>query len=700
METSIETFLEKYEMFERAGYTEQADVLCKKLLEAFPDERNTILLRAAEVRLNNGRLRDGLIDLIRIYEEGADPDVYDTILYLFYFPNREERMEKYHGNLELLEKYPHYRKEENIADLQYGLLWQDEDILIGADLEKREIKAYVRKRIKSAEELKPDHIALIVNELWMEDLLICEEKCRISASFMDADIPMYIAYDKEFWQLFLQECDVRCLAETGRVVFLAGENACRDYFREDMVSLPKTVLFNGTEERYGKMLVQERFFRQEEIERYKEEVDSYYKDHAKDVMDGIKSGTPRILFLTSRYTTVLQYHTRDCMKAAERLGCGTALLIEPDNLHDLSYTYILKMILKFKPDILLSLDHFRFEYNRIEIPKELVWVCWVQDPMAHIMDVNTPLKLGARDIVMNHYTTWKKFHEIGYNPKCLIDAPVPADACTYRKYEITPEEKEKYECDICFLCHITGVEKHLEAFLKRIPVEIREQVRQIYIGYQCYVYESGQSFFTEEEFRLYTEGAMAQHFGLRLSPSLLNLIAEDMYIDFGSQVYRQALVDWLIDAGYRNMKLWGNGWADNPRYAGFAMGPAKNGETLSKIYQCSKIVVGNNKQTTGAARAWESMLSGAFYMSNFIPPEADAVDIRKVMEPEKELVMFYDRDDLLRKVNYYLTHEEERRRMAETGHDIALEKMTFDGLMERVIREIPERVAELEEEQI
>ena len=122
------------------------------------------------------------------------------------------------------------------------------------------------------------------------------------------------------------------------------------------------------------------------------------------------------------------------------------------------------------------------------------------------------------------------------------------------------------------------------------------------------------------------------------------------------------------------------------------MGPAENGETLSKIYQASKIVVGNNFHASASARAWESMMSGAFYMSNYIPPERDAVDIRMIMKEDEELVIFHGKEDFLNKVEYYLTHEEERIRMAEIGQKAALERMTYDILMKRVVEGLPERL--------
>lgn len=61
------------------------------------------------------------------------------------------------------------------------------------------------------------------------------------------------------------------------------------------------------------------------------------------------------------------------------------------------------------------------------------------------------------------------------------------------------------------------------------------------------------------------------------------------------------------------------------------------------------------------------MLSGAFYMSNDVPDEEDVVNIRKIMTEDKNIVFFYNRQDLLQKIDFYLTHEPERKQMIEAG---------------------------------
>ncbi len=383
------------------------------------------------------------------------------------------------------------------------------------------------------------------------------------------------------------------------------------------------------------------------------------------------------------------------MQAASRLGCEVQLLMEPDGIHRVYERDIIQYIKRFKPDIIFNIDHFRFEYS--VIPKEIIWITWVQDPLPEIMDKETPLKLIDRDFVMNHFITWKKFKEVGYQVKCFMDAAIPADSHMYRPLCLN-EEYEKYACDICFVCHASNVDVHIVGVLEKVPEKLKEDVCVIYKGYQDYAYETGNIFYSEKEFKEYIEGILSFRYNIALIQEIINYLAEDMYSNFNQRVYRQVLVDWILDAGFTNVKLWGSGWREEERYEKYAMGIAENGEKLSKIYQASKIVVGNNVLTTSAARAWETMLSGGFYISNYIPEEEDAVDIRKIIEVGKEVVMFYNRDDLMEKLHYYLEHEEERKAMIERGRKAALNTMTYDILMKRVLDEITKCLEKDEDE--
>lgn len=689
MDQMVINYLEKALELEEKGYIDEAVLLCDKMKEAFPNDTEIILTEKAKLEFRNQRYKDALIDFIQAYTITQNGDIYDLVLATYLEPNLAELKERYQHNLELLRKYPFYKNDFDSEQLDIFVLWMDEQVLYAVDTSQKRFWAfpYIAHSGQEQQEIS----VMLLNGLWVSELLYFKNKTKKSEPFLDQEIPFYLVYDRIGWMLFAQAADLEFLLadEIKRTVILAGENSFSAYFEDSMAIHPTKVFDKGIRGHYIQLLDSIRCQKDRCFAEYLKENNAYYKKNRYEIIQNIQRGKPRILFWTSRFTTILQYHIRDCLQAAQRMGCQTELLMESDGVHAVYALTYQKYIHEFKPDMIFNVDHFRFEYD---IPDSLVWVVWIQDPLPFIMDKKTPARLTDRDLVLSHYISWKEFDEVAYNKKYLIEAPIPANASVYRQYELSFDELEQYACDICMVCHASDVDGHIDTILQRIPQNRREMVRSIYKGYQNYVYETGNVFYDKEIFAQYIQGAVQQHYSIVLKEKLLKAIVYDMWINFNQRVYRQALADWILDAGYVSVKLWGSGWQENAKYKDYAMGAAQNGKALSKIYQASKIVIGNNIMTTGAARAWETMLSGGFYLSNYIPPEYDAVDIRKIVQEGKEVAMFFDKEDLLHKIDYFLHHEKERQKMIQIGKKAALERMTFDRLMQKTVKEAGNRM--------
>ncbi len=701
MEHQLNQFMVKAFEFEENGCIKEALLLCEKCIQAFPEYKDDIELEIAKMYYRNGNKEKALLQLLGLLKRSQRNDILQLILDAYYYNDMQKYFKQYQDNCQQLEKYPYYFGEKisgNVNEIRFFPLLSGEKAVYYYDKKEKVMKAV--PRMKTSQEQLKDAVCAAFHILCKEDILLIEEATRKKNPYMDNENAILLVYSKETWELFLQLLDVRELAEYDRMIFLDSHANLKKVLISRRVEYPEILICDNVEE-INELISDARNELVREYKEVEEKLCRYYEENAQAVIEHIRNGNPRILFHTSRYTTALQYHIRDCMEAAQRLGMKTQLLIEENRLNaGISAVDSSKILSEFKPDIIFNIDHFRFEYVLYQKLKQIVYIGWVQDPLPNIMDFDAPKKLTSRDIVMTHYITWKGFQEVGYDARCVIDAPIPANAEIYKKYELTSLEKEKYSCDICFVCHASDVDGYLKKELLRYPEEHQNQLYEIYKGYQKYVLLSGNFFRTKADCKQFLEGALWQHYAVRLSDSIIESAAYQMYLRYNEVLYRQTLADWLIEAGYTNIKLWGNGWQNDKKYAQYAMGPAENGETLSKIYQASKIVVGNTFHATGSARAWESMLSGAFYMSNDVPPDRDSVDIRTIMKADEELVMFHGKEDFLNKVGYYLTHEEERVRMAEIGHKAALERMTYDILMKRVITELPERLKLLKQKSV
>ncbi len=687
MNNMIEQYLDKILNFEELGYVSEALRLLDKLLEIFESDRERLIFEKAKMEFRNGYIKDALFDFVSAYAMSGRDDIYELILEVYYHPNSHELKKTFENNIQHLDGYLHYRNEFKDDNLEVVPIWQDEEWLLCLDIGKKIFSFCLRD--KKGFDKKTEQVVMAINELWMEDILCLEANFQEGFKIVDSDLPMYMVYDRDYWTIFLQIYDIQGLLDKNRIVFLVGERSFYEYLKGRMVLLPTKCFFYGIQ-KYRTIYEQVLREIDEEIQIGEKEIETYYNKKAEEILQRIRMGKPRFLFWTSRYTTVLQYHSRDCMEAVQRLGCEAEMLIESDNIHRITKKDIVSIVSQFKPDMIFCIDHFRFEM--INLPKELIWITWIQDFLSNILDKNTPLKLTKKDFIMNHFTTWTRMKEIGYKEEFLIDAPIPANPYIYKPYELNAEEFKKYFCDICFVCHASDVENHIDTIVQDLQGRLKEAIYTVYKGYQAYIHDMGEIFYTKEIFSEYIKGGVREHFNILLNSDILEYFAKDMFENFNQRVFRQVLVDWILDAGFTNIKLWGNGWEKEEKYKAYAMGIAENGEMLSKIYQVSKIVIGNNVMTTSAARAWETMLSGGFYMSNYIPEKEDITDIRKIIDVGKDVVMFYNKEDLIKKLHYYLNHEEARKEMINRGRKAALEHMTYDILMKRVLKEVAERL--------
>lgn len=103
--------------------------------------------------------------------------------------------------------------------------------------------------------------------------------------------------------------------------------------------------------------------------------------------------------------------------------------------------------------------------------------------------------------------------------------------------------------------------------------------------------------------------------------------------------------------------------------------PVSYGERLAKVYQNSKInlnITMANIQQGIPLRVFDIMGSGGFVMTNYRPGLED-----HFIDGE-DLVVYYDRMDLINKIEYYLSHDEERKIISENGRRKIKSEYTVD----------------------
>lgn len=100
------------------------------------------------------------------------------------------------------------------------------------------------------------------------------------------------------------------------------------------------------------------------------------------------------------------------------------------------------------------------------------------------------------------------------------------------------------------------------------------------------------------------------------------------------------------------------------------------------IFRCSKInlnITLRSIRTGIPLRAFEIMGSGGFLLTNY------QADFLEYFEPGIDFAYYDSYDDVLRKTEYYLTHEEERKTIARSGYEKVKKYHTYQNRFDRML---------------
>jgi len=401
----------------------------------------------------------------------------------------------------------------------------------------------------------------------------------------------------------------------------------------------------------------------------------------------------RIAFLTTRFSTAIQYFARDCVHALKNLGYDARLIIEESSIAFNHEDIGFRCFGEFKPDIVFCIDNMRNVLSCI--PEQAVFVCWIQDFMPELFSKACASKIGRLDFVMSLFYSGSELIELGYPSDRIIDAPIPVNPELYKKYDLTGEELELYSTDICYISNSGNMEVSLKKFMNYFKnfsnVSIWEKnfknfADRIYND----IYNEKNDYCDIQLINNLLKKELEKSFFV-LSQEAFAEIARFFIFDLISDMKKVVPLLWLHEKGYK-MKLWGRPWPGHPILKKYAMGEAKNGETMSKILNASKISLGQNNAITLHPRLLEAILSESLYIGNNIPEKFDLASAGKYLNAGEDYVQFYGREDLYKKVDRYLADDGERKRIVKNGKEKILKSLTYEHLMKNVLKFIEEKL--------
>lgn len=338
---------------------------------------------------------------------------------------------------------------------------------------------------------------------------------------------------------------------------------------------------------------------------------------------------PRLLMPTCAWSTFIRHSARDACAAFEDLGWETRLL---DLEAMLTPYFLVKTINEFKPDVFLFIDHLRCEAEDV-YPRNMMFVTWIQDEMKHIHCADAGRRTAAyaaerrRDLVVG-YADERLARDFGYPADRLLSLKIPADPRIFHPVSLSPADRARYGCRLSFVSNASmaservveerirpavaplGISKPtLEAIHDRLWTEYR--AGRVLAGRQSLL--DVLMVFPEFAEAFKTAGAAGNAAGPGQAQPMSDSQRELLrlfYWRLNDTIFRHVVLEWADEMGV-DMRLYGQGWEQHPRFAKYAQGPIEHGPKLNLAYQAADFNLHLNITQGMHQRLWEIMAAGA-----------------------------------------------------------------------------------------
>ncbi|MGN7613675.1 glycosyltransferase family protein [Magnetococcales bacterium HHB-1] len=537
------------------------------------------------------------------------------------------------------------------------------------------------------------------------------------------EYPLYIVEpDIQQFKLFLTIYDVRDLLMADRVVFFVGNHILEKMDRFFDVwdrRLPQFFYIHQDSHQIHQQIIHllnKKVDQQGQITKnYLQQLDQFYQSE-KNNRERIarflaKKPEPplKILVFTSIYTSFLQYCSADLLDGFKDLGCETYLMMENDNRALFSGNTLIQDLYHFKPDMVIMLDHFRWEFPNL--PHQIPHITWIQDLLPNIVVEKEGQHLTKNDYIFSFSQKWIRqrdhiFHLPIYKDKTIHFLPIGLNTKVYH-----PLKTVQKDIDLLYVSHLitddltfnpirkgelpsAGLITEEEAIeagdfspeeITRIythAIEVLDQLDYLHIHNTIANTPENKTAFAKQILK--KAGVKISTAGIRLfSAPIATRLTWD-----NTLALKAGLMRYLKRHGIQ-IHLRGANWEQFPELASSAHGPVKSGAPLNELTNRAKIAI-HNSGTSFHMRALEILGSGTFLLARRPLKKTDNTRLSDFFEEGKDFVMFDDEKELLQKVNYYLKHEEERETIARQGHETAVNHFSYKQIAQRILDTVRE----------
>lgn len=317
---------------------------------------------------------------------------------------------------------------------------------------------------------------------------------------------------------------------------------------------------------------------------------------------------------------------------------------------------------------------------------KLPYISWTVDCPSFMLYSET-ISYPTNKIFLLDRMQYEKFAPA--NPENIFHMPLGCDIDTWDSIKVTPEEHSCYDCDISFIGSLYSEKCRYNQVVDDLPPEMKGYVDGL-IDAQLNVY--GYNFIedsiSDEWANNFKKYVAWNPLGDDYTEDVKGIVA-DTYI--GYKCTEQERIRTFSAIGeHFSMDLWTlsdtspikntykcDGFSKpTRRKKGVCVrGGADSNNMMPQIIKSSKINLNltNKPIKTGLPlRIFDLMGAGGFVISNY------QLEIPELFVPDEDIVLYDSIPELLNKIDYYLSHEDERIQIAKNGYEKVKQYYTYD----------------------
>ena len=344
----------------------------------------------------------------------------------------------------------------------------------------------------------------------------------------------------------------------------------------------------------------------------------------------------------------------------------------------MTHSFAFVFSINFFPAISYTCDHFQVPY-----------VCWsVDSPVPELF--SNALKKEWNRIFLFDQAQYQFFHPV--NPGRVFYLPLATNVKRWESVILNMTEKDyaKYDADVSFVGSLYTEKCRYDRLLSAQRMSGQPYISEYAQGFVCGLIEAqlkvyGYNFISDTlTDRVIREIADADPDFYRGSDTYMDTdryLAAHQYIGMKlAAVERERTLNRL--AQHFHVNLYTNSDA-SPLPSVHCMGPALTLTEMPMIFHASKInlnITMRPIETGLSLRIWDVLGCAGFLITNY------QAEIPEYFEIGRDLETYESMEELEQKVQYYLTHEDDRIEIAINGYEKASRLHTYEKRVAEMIR--------------